>query len=81
VNFHEHCCENFKSCCFLKSIFDILGLINVYLWCVLFSYCIWDNALGAAVTSYPAASDGPGYIDCLRAAFQDIFEILKSSHT
>lgn len=45
------------------------------------AYCIWDDSLGAAVTSYPPARDGPGYIDCLRAAFQDIFEILKSSHT
>jgi hypothetical protein len=61
-------------------MYDIFG-IHVYLWCVLFSYCIWDDALGAAVTSYPPARDGPGYIDCLRAAFKDIFEILKSSHT
>ena len=66
--------------CLLKNMFDILS-IHVYLWCVLFSYCIWDDSLGAAVTSYPPARDGPGYIDCLRAAFQDIFEILKSSHT
>lgn len=45
------------------------------------AYCIWDGSLGAVVASYPPARDGPGYIDCLRAAFQDIFEILKSSNT
>jgi hypothetical protein len=62
------------------NMFGVLD-INVYWWCVLFSYCIWDGSLGAVVASYPPARDGPGYIDCLRAAFQDIFDILKSSHT
>lgn len=45
------------------------------------AYSIWDESLGAVVASYPPARDGPDYIDCLRAAFEDIFEILKSSNT
>jgi hypothetical protein len=58
-----------------------MNVIMLCLFTVLFSYSIWDEKLGAAVTSYPPARDGPGYIDCLRAAFDDIFEILKSSNT
>jgi hypothetical protein len=65
---------------FLFSISDLLS-INVCLYAVLFSYSIWDESLGAVVASYPPARDGPGYIDCLRAAFEDIFEILRSSDT
>jgi hypothetical protein len=56
-------------------------LISIYLCTDLFSYSIWDESLGAVVASYPPARDGPGYIDCLSAAFEDIFEILKSSDT
>jgi hypothetical protein len=55
-------------------------MFYVYLCCALFSYSIWDEGLGAVVASYPPARDGPGYVDCLRTVFEDIFEILKSSN-
>jgi hypothetical protein len=55
-------------------------MFDVYLWCALFSYSIWDESLGAVVASYPPTRDGPGYVDCLKIAFEDIFEILNSSN-
>jgi hypothetical protein len=55
--------------------------VSICLFTDLYSYSIWDESLGAVVASYPPARDGPGYIDCLSYAFEDIFEILKSSDT
>ncbi|XP_069693874.1 carnitine O-palmitoyltransferase 2, mitochondrial [Periplaneta americana] len=43
------------------------------------AYTVWDERLGSVVTSYPPARDGPGYIDCLRYAYDNIFQIMETA--
>ncbi|KAK2706367.1 carnitine O-palmitoyltransferase 2, mitochondrial-like [Artemia franciscana] len=41
-------------------------------------YGITNNDLGAVVTSYPPNRDGAGFVEALKAAYNDIYNVIKS---